>query len=464
MWKVQANHFEQSLFAAFVVVVMATTAPSLAQFDSGSDGSDGALDCTALLAWGCEGSGCGADCSGCSGPSPCKITIDLSLASSASWNTPSLDPGKGVYDAAKWAVVYKYTTIDIPRGVRIRFRNHPKGAPVVWLAMGDVNFGGGATAAPNISVDGNVQAESARFADPGPGGFAGGAGSITPLEGSAGFGPGGGERGEMGSSGGGGSYGLPGVTGHDVDGGGGAPGQVYGNSTIVPLIGGSGGAGNALAGPAGGGAGGGAILIASSGSINLGPSSDEFAIHANGGGGNGGGSGGAIRLIANTISGAGQLRALGAVGGGNPGDGHGGDGRIRLEAFTIRDEVDASNPLRTSTDPGPVFPPMDTPTLRAVMVDSVPISADPRAGVQTVDAEVLTNNTVTLQIEATNIAIGTVVKVIVTPAVDASFTCQSTPLAGILSSSTATVIFEPPLCQGLPPGLSDIVLRAEPTP
>ena len=149
----------------------------------------------------------------------------------------------------------------------------------------------------------------------------------------------------------------------------------------------------------------------------------------------------------------GELDSLAAVGSGN-----GGLGRIRLEAFTIRAEVGAGNPLYTATDPGSVFPPAGTPTLRAVMVDSVPISPDPRAGVQTVDAEVLTNNTVTLHIEATNIAIGTIVDVRVTPAADASFTVQSTPLTGSLTFSTATAQLS------LPPGTSDIVLRAEPTP
>lgn len=443
---------------SLVTLVAVSTSSALAQFDSGSDGSDGALDCTALLAGGCEGAGCGTDCSGCGFVGSCTISIDLSLATTAAWNTPSPDPGKGVYDASEWAVVFKYTTIDIPHGVRITFKNHSKGAPVVWLAMGDVDFGGGASSAGNISVSGNNKSSSVRYAEPGPGGFAGGApptsGGLSPLEGSAGFGPGGGERGASLSAGGGGSYGLPGEKGFDVDGG--APGLVYGNSRIVPLIGGSGGAGHETAGPSPGGAGGGAILIASSGSINLGPNSNETAIRANGGFGNGGGSGGAIRLIANTISGVGLLRALGKEGGG--GTGNGGDGRIRLEAFTIRDEVDTGIPLRTSTDPDPVFPPVGTPTLRAVMVDSVPISPDPRAGVQTVDAEVLTNSTVTLHIEATNIAIGTIVDVRVTPAADASFTVQATPLTGSSTFSTATAQL------ALPAGTSDIVLRAEPTP
>ena len=34
------------------------------------------------------------------------VTIDLSEASAASWDRPSPDPGKGVYDADEWAVVF----------------------------------------------------------------------------------------------------------------------------------------------------------------------------------------------------------------------------------------------------------------------------------------------------------------------------------------------------------------------
>ena len=449
MWKVQPNHCKPSLFAAFAVVVLATTAPSLAQFVSGSDGTDGAFNPTA------------------------SVEVDLSLAASlcdcdgggvlndpCRWDCPSPVAGQGVYDAEQWAVVFKFTTIDIPVNVRVTFKNHAKGAPIVWLATGDVSIGGD-NGVVSINVSGNVQPFS-RYAAPGPGGFAGGAGLTSffgtfPQEGSAGFGAGGGDRGVATSSGGGGSFGARGDIGSDLPGA--APGRLYSNPSIVPLIGGSGGGGSEQGGGRGD-AGGGAILIASSGSMDLGIAN---AIRANGGFSNtstAGGSGGAIRLIANTISGAGTLLAVGGV----TGTRLGGEGRIRLEAFTIRAEVHAGNPLYTATAPGPVFPPAGTPTLKAVMVDSVPISSDPRAGVQTIDAEVLTNDAVTLHIEATNIAIGTVVDVIVTPAASASFTCQSTPLAGMLSSSTATVQFEPPGCQALPPGTSDIVLRAEPTP
>ena len=83
---------------------------AVAQFTSGSDGSDGAFNPMSSL------------------------TIDLAQAGSG--------PGTGTYDAANWAVVFNYTTIDIPEGVGVYFNNHPSGAPVVWLASGDVTIAG----------------------------------------------------------------------------------------------------------------------------------------------------------------------------------------------------------------------------------------------------------------------------------------------------------------------------------
>ena len=62
----------------------------------GADGSDGALTITT------------------------NTTIDLSQAVSANWDTPSPQPGKGVYDGTKWAVVFKYSSVNISSGATRR--------------------------------------------------------------------------------------------------------------------------------------------------------------------------------------------------------------------------------------------------------------------------------------------------------------------------------------------------------
>lgn len=407
---------------SLVTLVAVSASTALAQFDSGSDGSDGAFNPTA------------------------NLEVDLSVAAAVSWATPSPVPGQGVYDAQQWAVVFKFTTIDIPSGVTVTFANHPKGAPVVFLASGDVTING------TIDVSGDdADADLViRYAEPGPGGLAGGADWSGLPVGSAGFGPGAGQDGPN-AGGGGGGYGTSGQgsVGFGVPTAGGA---VYGNSAILPLVGGSGGGG----GTGGGGAGGGAVLIASSGDLYLGTNSEIRAGGGNGGPSGfwgGGGSGGAIRLIANLLSGAGTLTAVGGTGNIAEGKGHGGDGRIRLEA-TVITTTDPGNPLYTADDPGPVFPLPGTPTLRAIMVDSSPISADPRAGVQTVDADVLTDTSlVDLQIEAANIPVGYVVDVIGAPAAGA----QVIGCFGLTGTTTTVQL-------NLDAGTTDIVLRAHPGP
>src|SRR5437867_4772714 len=59
--------------------------------------------------------------------------IDLSAAATATWNTPSPVPGKGVYDPQQWAVVFKYDSVYIAPGRTLTFTNHRTTAPVVWL-------------------------------------------------------------------------------------------------------------------------------------------------------------------------------------------------------------------------------------------------------------------------------------------------------------------------------------------
>lgn len=382
--------------------ILVLTSASLATFDSGSDGSDGAF-------------------------SPqFSMVIDLADAATASWNTPSPVSGNGVYDPQQWAVVFKYTTIDIPPKVIVTFKNHPSGAPVIWLASGDVNIDG------QIKLDGSSAALFASppsYAAPGPGGFTGGlrfSGSTPPASG--GFGPGGGNQDS------GGNY-----------------SSSYGNVNIVPLIGGSGGGGNQN----GGGAGGGAILIASSTIIDIGASG---SVTANGGsvleGAGGAGSGGAIRLVANQVGGQGQLRA-------RPGSGFysGQNGRIRIDADVVTlTDLGIPNWI-TDLAPMPVFPAVNAPILQVTTIAGQPVPTDPDATIYTTETILNTGLPVTVGIEARNIPASTTVNVRVVPARGAPFTVTSTPLVqqggGVLTAN-ATVTF--------PSGKSEIQLRANWTP
>lgn len=413
-------------WVCLLAVILATTPMLYAgDFDSGSDGSDGALDCAALFALNPE---CLEDCLG-----GCEVEIDLSLAIPGdALTTPGT--GDGVYDATRWAVVFKYETVTIPAGVTVTFKNHPKGAPVVWLATGDVVIDG------TVSLNGgNGHAGVLAFSEPGPGGFQGGIGDFPGSVESGGLGPGGGQPGDAGS------YGTSGE-GDDA-------GARYGNPPILPLIGGSGGGGYTPSDPAGGGAGGGAILIASSTIILM-----DGTIEAIGGEALvnsflvGAGSGGAIRLLANEITGVGDLNALGGTNGDD-----GGDGRIRLEAHVV--DLPPTNPQTIPwLVPGPVFPTIDAPVLRATFVDAVPVPEDPDAGIETADVFVDTNTSVVLEIEAENVPLmlDPVVTVYVIPFTGnrLEYTFDDVTWEGTDESSSATV--EIP---SLPSGSSEIQLK-----
>ncbi|MCW5560141.1 MAG: hypothetical protein KIT22_20170, partial [Verrucomicrobiae bacterium] len=175
----------------------------------GANGSDGALNVTQ------------------------HTVIDLSQAATGDWDADnSAHAGKGIYDPAKWAVVFKYSGVNIASGAKVTFKNHPSRAPVVWLVSGD------ATIAGELNLDGQVGQEPPLLAEPGPGGFRGGAGEYLGVQRGSGFGPGGGQAGDGGldaitASGG---YGSAGASL-----GGLPPGATYGNPSLIPLVGGSGG-------------------------------------------------------------------------------------------------------------------------------------------------------------------------------------------------------------------------------
>lgn len=228
--------------------------------------------------------------------------VDLSKAADGRWDASNTaNRGNGIYDKDKWAVVFKYRSVNIPAGVRVTFKNHRTVAPVVWLVQGEVVING----VINLSGGDGLGGDSGLdYATPGPGGFRGG------VAGAPGTGPGNGP---------GGGY----AYGDYAD----VAGAVYGNTQIMPLIGGSGvgGAGNMA-----GGAGGGAILIAAPGTVAF-----NGLILSNGGkGGQGFGSGGAVRIIASSVEGTGEIdcfrtrRTMSGAYGRSP-------GRIRLETFSL---------------------------------------------------------------------------------------------------------------------------------
>jgi hypothetical protein len=177
-------------------------------------------------------------------------------------------------------------------------------------------------------------------------------------------------------------------------------------------------------------------------SISLSSSSILQATGGRGGDGSsggGGGSGGAIRLIAPTISGSGQLLAQG----GNPGTyfgGAGGDGRIRLEATTLT-YTGYSAPTPTTSLPQAVFPSPGQPSLTIASVGGLAAPASPVGSILAAPDILLpvgTTNPVTVILTASNIPLGTSILVTATPQSGSKTSAISTGLAGTVASSTAT--------------------------
>lgn len=96
--------------------------------------------------------------------------INLAAAKTGAWDSNQGQAGEGIYDPEQWAVVFHYTDVTIPAGETLRFKNHPSGAPVVWLVSGSVTIEG------EVFLNGeNGTNSSYQPTEPGPGGFAGGA-------------------------------------------------------------------------------------------------------------------------------------------------------------------------------------------------------------------------------------------------------------------------------------------------
>jgi len=334
----------RALFAALLAVLVASAA-SAAIVVPGAEGWDGPF-----------------------APTGASYVVDLSKAATGQWDGTPEVPGNGVYDPEKWAVVFKYESVNVPAGCTVTFKNHPSRAPVVWLVSGDVTIAG------SVNLNGENSQPNGVFGEPGPGGFRGGAGTSS-LGNTPGLGPGGAI--EMHGR----YYDRPGhSTGSYATVGyaaAGTAGEIYGNAAIVPLIGGSGGFGD-YAGPNSGGGGGGALLVASTNSVSL-----TGSLICNGGqfnltGDHRDGSGGAIRLVADSVLIAGTIQAVGR---------DGGVGRIRLEANSL-----AMPPSGVAPSPSihnelgasaALWPDAGTPRIVLVSIGEKPIPRDPQSSLVT---------------------------------------------------------------------------------
>ncbi len=405
------------LLTCAVVAAMSMEAAKAA-INIPSDGSDGALVIAA------------------------DTVIDLSQAVTGNWDANNAaNAGKGIYDPAKWAVVFKYSSVTIQGGATVTFKNHASRAPVVWLVQGDVTIDG------TVNLDGQGQQPPPLLAEPGPGGFRGGSGNYAPgAEDAPGFGPGGGQRRFEAIwyahtyGGGGGSYGSLGVNGSSL----------YGNPSLIPLIGGSGAGGRQNTGGQpvrGGGAGGGAILIASSGTLTI-----VGAIHANGGSGvlgsqpsdddAAGGSGGGIRLVCEVLAGNGNVQCVGGKGFFN-----GGLGRIRLErvtASTASSFVVAPDPSVVELTSGAtpqIWLPANGPSVRILSIDGNSAPVDPRAEFGAIGADVVipTVTNTTVVVETTNVEQASVVTVRATPRSDGNFTEATAAVTSVVTEDPLVV-------------------------
>ena len=396
---------KRPILSATLCLLAAVASVDAAIVVPGANGTDGALNITQ------------------------DTVIDLSRAATGSWDQDNTaNAGNGVYDADKWAVVFKYTSVNVLGGKKLTFKNHATRAPVVWLVSGNVTISGTVDLSGADAIEyGSQQREQSppTIPEPGPGGFRGGSGGYKfSIFNVSGFGPGGGSLADGGAA--------HGTTANSNV-------SVYGNPSLLPLTGGSGGAGSMSAGmwagfgsSASGGAGGGAILIAAQESINL----SQGALKANGGSGllggdfrSGGGAGGGIRLICEVLSGNGQISA---VGGASPS--LAGMGRIRLE------RVINQNTLAVTPDPSVVdaqidkvpdiWPPDDavrkSPTAKIISIGKVEAPADPLASFGTLKPDIALPATsqVEVVVETQNVEEASTVIVRVTPRTGAALDGQ----------------------------------------
>jgi hypothetical protein len=371
----------RSALTGLFLLALAIAPAARAQFSSGSTGSDGALNY----------------------PTPGTYTFDPQVS--------NLNPAGDN--------VFNFTTINIASGVIL---NMPadvlRNRSVIWLASGAVTIAGtlnlaGANGSAEAGGTGNNPGQGRYPAMPGAGGFPGGVGQYLSSAATNGDGFGAGVV--TTTTGGSAVYG-------------------YNSNALDPLVGGAGGAGGAVGGGTAGGnggAGGGAIRIVSTTSISVSGSILAFGgtpTSGVGGYGGGYGSGGAIHLVAPTVTNTGTLNANGVV---VP------IGVVKVSANTasIGGAVVGQYTL------GPLYnPPLPAgvPVVKVVSVNGTNAPSDVTGSALSPDFTIATTSTVTVNISAAYIPIGTVVTLHLNSEQGNDATISCTALAGTLAASTAS--------------------------
>lgn len=358
-----------------LALILAIAPMAWAQFNSGSNGSDGPLNYT----------------------TPGAYTFDPQVL--------GLNPAGDN--------IFNFTTINIGANVTLNMpANVLRWKPVIWLATGSVTIAGAINMAGQrgLPIGGINPGENRYPAMPGAGGFPGGMGAYltSPATDGAGWGAG---------------AATPNGAGN---------GATYPAATtqLVPLIGGAGGGGGALGnGTAGGngGAGGGAIRIVSSTSITL---SGQILADGGGAGGGinspsgGGGAAGPIHLVAPTITMPNTADLHGSV--------------LKFSANTINNSTGnlfGSTVFGPLYNP-PL--PVNVPQVTLVSLNSVNAPAELLANILAPDFNLPTTAAVSLNIAAQFVPVGTVVKLIVNSEQGADQSIGCAALAGTFASSTAT--------------------------
>ena len=156
----------------------------------------------------------------------------------------------------------------------------------------------------------------------------------------------------------------------------------------------------------------------------------------------GAGSGGAIRLVAETLAGAGSLYALGGAG-----THQGGYGRIRVERGTNTTGLNLSvNPapsvVELSAGATPlIWVPTNGPSVRVVSVGGNPAPTDPRSGFGAIGADVALPrvSSTTVVVETTNVEQASVVTIRATPRANGNYTSATASVTQVVSQDPLVV-------------------------